>query len=209
MKKSQIDKTFENYIDWNDKYVSIVARVVNDNGVLPSKSDKCEVMEAFALKIYTQWSILCEELLVDALNHDASEYGKYMNLRVPKHNSRDTCASMIAGLNYFDFRNTGELKNIADNILVPEYNLFSVITRQMQTRIDEFILIRNYLAHDSNKAQRSVFKMYKDRWGMERFREPGDFLLSFDSKSHKRRINIYLENFNNAARAMMKFWFGP
>lgn len=207
MKKSQIDKTFENYIDWNEKYIAIVGHIVNDDGVLPSKSDQCEVMEAFALKICTQWSILCEELLIDALNHDASQYGKYMNLRIPKHNSRDTCEAMIAGLSYFDFKSMRELENVARNILVPNYNLFSVVSRQMQIRIDEFILIRNFIAHGSNKAERALLKMYKDRWRMERFREPGDFLLSFDPKSRQRRINIYLKNFNNTVRAMMRFWF--
>jgi len=71
-------------------------------------------------------------------------------------------------------------------------------------RIDEFYKIRNYLAHYNDYAKRGVEKIYKQRYGLKTFRQPGEFLLTIDKREKETRMAVYISNFYEASEAMAK-----
>ena len=95
---------------------------------------------------------------------------------------------------------------MAKNILVPQHNPFKEIPpRPNGDRIDGFFALRNYLAHYSDAARRSLQKRYKDRYSLQSFREPGHFLLAKDRKRKIPRMQVYIDNFMDTAGIMVKF----
>lgn len=205
MRKSSVEATFGRFFVWMDRYGDFINRVYKAKNVVGSQRDKKELFEAFVFKFHIVWEILVEELLIDCLNHDSSQYAKYMDMTLPKHATRNQCKAMIYGLKHLDFRSVSEVKTIARGILVPEHNPFVVIPKSNSNKIDEFYRIRNYLAHYSITARRSLGMIYRRRYGLQRFREPGDFLLCWDRKSGQTRFGNYVDAFVGAAEKMAQF----
>jgi len=148
---------------------------------------------------------LVEDLMIDCLNKDTSGYAKYTGFKIDKHISRDTCKAIVIGTTFLDFKSVGHLKQMSKQILVQECNPFTKITTSYGKKIDEFFIIRNYLAHYSDAARRSLLSVYKDGYGMKRFVEPGVFLLAKDREEEMPRMGVYINNFKNTANAMGKF----
>jgi hypothetical protein len=142
--------------------------------------------------------------LIDCLNKDTSQYSKHTGYYLPKHLSRDICNAMIFGIGYKDFKSVSHLKSFAKQVLVPGNNPFQKISKNPSKKIDDYYVIRNYLAHYSYVAERKLEEMYK-RKGMRRFREPGDFLMSFNRGENTPRSAIYILAFLEAANEMATF----
>lgn len=168
--------------------------------ILPS--EKKQIHEAFVLKIYVAWEVLVENLLVECLSSDPSKYADYKAIKLPKRLTKDICRGLISGLGYFDFRDTGDLKGKANNILVLKFNPFDSILPD--SAIDEFYVIRNYLAHYSDSSKQSLIRMYKKRYNLS-FREPGDFFFEFDERNKQIRFANYSNAFINVAKEMAIF----
>jgi hypothetical protein len=90
-------------------------------------------------------------------------------------------------------------------MLTPLCNPFAKITSAQAKKIDEFFTIRNYLAHRSYKARRSLLKVYQDTYGMRNFVEPGTFLLAREKGAQIPRMGAYINNFKDTANMMGKF----
>ncbi len=167
-------------------------------------SEKRHIHEAFVLKIYVAWEVLVENLFVECLSYDPSMYAKFKAVRLPKRLAKDVCRGLISGLGYFDFRDTGDLKGKAKRVLIGKYNPFAKIPSDEASKIDEFCLIRNYLAHYSDSSKQSLKRMYKNRYGLS-FREPGDFFFDYDRKKKQIRFANYTNAFLKAADEMAIF----
>jgi len=170
-----------------------------------SDPEKDEVYESFILKICATWETFIEDLLALCLSKDVSQYSEYMDTRFPKRPSKELCGALISGYRYFDYKNVGDLKRISKSILLTPYNPFPRISTFESRKIDEFFQIRNYVAHRSRVAKRSLTRLYRETYHLPSFREPGAFLLSsLHEKTKEIRFGEYIRAFTNAADAMAK-----
>ncbi len=195
-------------MDW---YADFLKKMFAANSILTT-TEKKEIFEAFALKVYVTWEILMQNLLVDCLNRNTSQYARYKDCELPAHLPRNVCESLIAGLGYFNPTDTANIVGIAKNILVPRYNPFGEILKadlkEDREKIDQFRHIRNYLAHYSNSSKRKLLSMYRSKYSLKNFREPGNFLSATDKKTNRVRFLNYTKAFFNAADAMADFLYG-
>ena len=170
--------------------------------ILPS--EKKQIHEAFVLKIYVAWEVLVENIFIECLSRDPSKYAEYKGIRLAKRLTKDVCRSLVSGLGYFDFKDTGDLKGKAKKVLAPRYNPFKMIPSDEGNKIDEFCVIRNYLAHYSESSKQSLMRMYKNKYSLT-FREPGDFFFEFDKQNKQIRFANYTNAFMKAADEMALF----
>jgi hypothetical protein len=77
-----------------------------------------------------------------------------------------------------------------------------VLASNHADRIDEVYTIRNYLSHYSHASRRSLHYVYKRKYGMSRFLEPGQFLLGYGG----RRLWAYFDAFEGASDDMNAFY---
>jgi len=185
--------------------IALLMKIESARRVVKSVQEKRSIFEAFVLSICANWEVLVEELLIDCLNHDPSKYREYTGFKLPRHLSRDTCKAVLIGIGYLDFKSIEQLKDMSKNILAPECNPFAGIPTSNGNKINEFFKIRNYLAHRSYAAKRALLNVYKSRYNLKTFVEPGVFLLADDKRQKIPRIGVYINNFKNTANAMGRF----
>jgi hypothetical protein len=101
-----------------------------------------------------------------------------------------------------DFPSFGALKGFSKKILPDASNPFLKITQGHTERIDEVYKIRNYLSHYSTAGRRSLMQMYKTKYEMEKFLEPGQFLLAYDAD----RLWNYFDAFERSSNDMKAFY---
>ena len=121
-----------------------------------------------------------------------------------KRLTKVVCRGLISGLGYFDFKDTGDLKGKAKRVLVEKHNPFAQIPSDEGKKIDEFCVIRNYLAHYSDSSRQSLIRLYKNVYGLP-FREPGDFFFEYDKQNRQIRFANYTNAFLKAADEMAIF----
>ena len=205
MRKSSGKATLENYFEWLSDYKTVLTKIVSiPKSTLP-RADKVEIFAAFVSTIWTQWEILSEDLLIDCLNRDSSQYAEFLDIRLPGHPSRDLCQVMLNGFGYFDVKSVDQLKKIGTNVLTKQYNPFSAITSVQKKKIEEFRKIRNYLAHYSRTSERAVEEMLRTTYGFQRFQQPGIFLSTIVSQPTKTRLHTYIENFESTGQTFVSF----
>lgn len=207
MNKSAIEITFNGFIGWIDMYVEISEKVIADKELFTERDEKIEIIESLLLKICAQWENLVEELLIDCLNKDSSQYSNFIMSKLPKHIPRAQCAAMIQGLGYVDFKSVGDIKRKARLILKDEYNPFKSIAKVDANKIDEMYTFRNYIVHLSNHAERSLKNLYFKKYNMKRFQEPGRFLITVNKNTNKPRMEMYIHAMHTAVEDMA-FYLG-
>ena len=209
MKKSSMTATFKRFFDETGLYGLLLAKIAEpDFKVIGDSREKHKLAEALAIKTLTAWEVFIENLLIDCLNRDTSQYASHRDMRIPKHLPRDVCELLLTGVRFLDIKNTGDLKRIAKNTIVPRYNPFKEIKGRDSSKIDEFYQIRNYLAHRSRSSKHILRGIYQNRHGIGGFTEPGKFLTGFDGtrKPEKvTRMQTYLSAFFNAAETMENY----
>ncbi len=92
----------------------------------------------------------------------------------------------------------GDLKHFSKQVLPDDSNPFLAISKGHAGAIDEVYKIRNYLAHYSGRASRTLMDVYRSKYGMHRFLEPGQFLLGYQAK----RLWSYFDAFEGASDDM-------
>jgi hypothetical protein len=201
MKKSSsetyLDHTFGSFLKSLLWYKDFLNKIANTKNKILNQKEKKEILEGVVVKITAIWEVLAEDLLTDCLTFDTTKYAKTKGSTYPKHPKRSLCQGLITGHGYFNFKTTEDLKFKARGILVEKYNPFNKITRAMCKKIDEFYTLRQYIAHHSKTSKQKLLKMYKNKYQLKRFSEPGYFLLFRDQKTNQNRfvnyINIFFE----------------
>lgn len=202
MRKRNAHTSFDNFFRWMGVYRATLRRVREPNDLLTVEQAK-EVFEAFVPKVAVQWDILSEDLIIDCVNRDTSQYAGYLGEKLPKHIPSALCEVMLTGLRYFDFKGVSDLKGTAKKVLVPSWNPFQAIPPAAGKRIDQFFVVRNYLAHYSRVSERSYAEMCRRAFGARRFREPQDFLFAKVGNQSKTRFEReFIDSFEVAAKAM-------
>src|SRR3990170_300054 len=152
MRKGSVQLTLDNFEGWLLRYATLMNRLMLAKRVVGTPVDKKEILEAFVFKVVALWEVFVEDLMVDCLNRDCSQYGQFMEIRISKNLPRNVCRAMLTGLRYTDFRSLSDIKDVAKKILVDAHNPFKAIPPASAELIDEFTKMRNYLAHYSMPA---------------------------------------------------------
>lgn len=205
MEISAVEATFHFFYTRTQWALHFLTRIYNAKTVVGSQREKTEIFEAFVFKICATWEMFIENLLIDCLTRDTSQYAKYTGYELPRQLTRNVCKAIVFGTGYPNYKSVSHLKGKARTILARHHNPFNTISRGPTDRIDEFYIIRNYLAHYSDAAQRSLYQKYKKNHGMRKFQEPGDFLISSGRKTKHPRMIVYVNAFVQAAQEMEDF----
>lgn len=183
MRKSSLVKNHKRFDDALARYRVFMEKIINAQRVVSDTLEKRDIAESVILRLCANWEAFVDEHLIDCINADASKLSVHFNVKIPKHPDKGLCQVLIFGKNgYTDFRSFGDLKGYSKKILPDTSNPFLDITQTQSKKIDEVYKIRNYLSHYSMAAKNSLKKLYKEEYNMDRFLEPGQFLLAYNAK---------------------------
>lgn len=205
MKKASPETTIDIFLSNLYFYIELLNKIYTAKYIVSTSEEKEIIFESLLLRIHAHWETFIEDILIDCLNRDTSKYVEYTGFKLPKHVSRDLCSAILIGTKYLDFRSVGEVKKLANNILVDSYNPFKTISKTVAGKIDDFTKLRNYLSHQSFAAERTLMKMYKSRYKLQSFRSPGNFLLVWDKRTNQTRFGNYIDAFLEATDQIAKF----
>ena len=203
MKKSDFSTYHFEFVGWIQWYGDFLYRLVEARRVVRNKFERLELIEAFVLRFAVRWEVLVIEDIITSLNRDSSKYAEALHLRLRKHLSRDECKAILYGHSYIDFRSVEEVKSFGKKYLVSRLNPFGAISTADTKKINEFITMRNLLAHYSDLARRSYNRFMKNRYRYRRVPEPGEFLIAA-TRSGEYRWGEYFRAFARASDDMMK-----
>ncbi len=202
MRKSDLRRNHDPLDAAIDRYEAFMRKVIAAKKVIGNAQEKRDLAESVLLRLCANWERFIDEHLVDCVNRDSSQLCDFFGVSVPNHPSKHLCQALLFGDSYRDFRSFGDLKGFSKRVLPEASNPFLQISKAHAARIDEVYRIRNYLSHYSDRAKRSLRAMYKEKYGMTRFLEPGQFLLAYDG----RRLWQYFDGFRGAS-SDMKGWY--
>jgi len=197
MRKADLEKNhdwFEEDMAWLTYYLG---RMITARRVVRA-TDKIEIVESSIIRICALWEAFVEEELIDCLNLDCSKFSEQLKLDLPKHLNRSLCEAILIGHRYLDFKSVDDIKSLARKFLADDVNPFRLIKAPTAKKIDEVYTIRNYLSHYGGHARRRLQRMYNESYHLKKFRQPGDFLLSYQGK----RLVAYIDAFLAASKQM-------
>ena len=201
MRKADLKKNHEPFDAALVRYRSFMRKVLAAKHVVGTAQEKRDLAESVMLRLCAHWESFLDEHLVDCVNVDHSRLSEYFGSAIPPNPSKALCQVLLFGASYRDFRSFGDLKGYSKKILPDQSNPFLAVTSAQFRKIDEAYKIRNYLSHYSATGRRALIRVYRQDYGMERFFEPGQFLLAYDA----RRLWVYFDAFS-AASAAMRAW---
>ena len=189
----------QNHTDFETK-LDVMDKVAAQIAARQLGADMRDVLaEGLVLTLAGYWEEVVDEDFVDALNRDTSSYAKRMGVELPKNLSRDICFGLLVGDGYLDFRDTGEIVGRSKKVLVTAYNPFVHLTTTVRKSIDEFYVLRNYLAHRSKRAHRAYRAMLEKDFHYRRVVRPGVFLRAEGNSLRKPRLEYFLHRFREAS----------
>lgn len=202
MRKSDLKKNHAPFDSAVARYRGFMEKIVNAERVIGTAPEKRDLAESVLLRLCANWESFVDEHLVDCVNRDHTQLSKHFAVSIPENPSWDLCHALIIGESYKDFKSFGALKGFSKKILPEDSNPFLCISKAHTDRIDEAYTIRNYLSHYSSAGRRALMNVYKSKYEMERFLEPGQFLLAYDAD----RLWKYFDAFEGASTDM-KTWY--
>ena len=202
MNKANFQTNHEEFDSWMFTYGDLIKRLVEARRVVRTRFEKLELVEAFVLRCAVRWELLVVSDMITSLNRDSSKYASSLGLRLRKHLSYDECKAILYGPRYLDFKSVDDILSFSKKYLVPQLNPFTAITKACRTKIDEFLTIRNFLAHYSDFAKRSFQNLMKKAYNYRHVPEPGAFLISV-MPSGQYRWGNYLLTFLKASGDML------
>lgn len=202
MRKASLAKNHERLdyaLEW---YRAFMEKIIGAQSVINGNVEKRDIAESITLRLCANWEAFVDEHLIDCINVDDSKLSTFFDVRIPKHPGKELCQALLFGKNgYTDFKSFGDLKGFSKKILPDNSNPFLEITSTQGKRIDEVYKIRNYLSHYSLSSRRALHKLYKDEYKMDRFLEPGQFLLAYNARRLWHFFDIFID-----ASTRMKNW---
>jgi len=202
MRKASLVKNHEKFDQALLRYRTFMKKIIDAQRVVSTPIEKRDVAESIILRLCANWESFVDEHLIDCINVDHSKLSEYFNVRIPANPSKELCQALLFGQKgYTDFRSFGELKGFSKKILSDDSNPFLEITTPNANNIDEVYKIRNYLSHYSISAKQALRKLYKDKYDMDRFLEPGQFILAYESQ----RLWKYFDTFEVVSKKMKRW----
>jgi hypothetical protein len=203
MRKAAFITPHTEFVNWVLWYGDFLQRAVEAKRVVRTRFEKRELVEALVLRCAVRWEVLVTQDIIASLNRDSSAYATALGLRLRKHLSNDECKAMFMGHRYVDFRSVDDVRGFGRKYLVAKHNPFAGLTNPLCKKIDEFLIMRNVLAHYSDYAWRPYQHFLRTRYGYERVLEPGSFLIAVTAAG-EYRWSEYLRAFLEASGKMLK-----
>jgi hypothetical protein len=204
MRKKSFKINHDDFETWILVYGDLMKRLIGAKHIVRTKFEKMELLEALVLRCAARWERLVEEDIITSLNRASSGYAKELGLKLRPHLSRDEALAMLVGHRYLDFRGVNEVKNFAKKHLVAKYNPFKTISKSSVKRIDDFLAMRNLLAHYSTLSWRNYRRLMKSKFKYRRVPEPGAFLIRINPKTKEYRWAEYLTTFLDCSHKMRR-----
>jgi hypothetical protein len=198
MRKADLRHNHQRFDQAIGRYRGFMQKILPAQRVITLAQEKRDIAESVLLRICAHWERFVDEHLIDCVNVDHSMLGNFFGVRIPSNPSKDPCQALVLRGGYTDFRSFGDLKGFSKKILPDRSNPFLVISPKNVALVDQVFTIRNYLAHYSNAARRSLHKLYKSKYGMTNFLEPAQFLLGHNAN----RLWSYFGAFEGASNDM-------
>ena len=167
----------------------LFAKILSLRGKVFSDYEASEVVEAFTIKTICDWEWYVEQMICECLQNDTTQLSKELDLSLPNSISLDECVGYLHGLGYFDLKSASNLKSIAKKIPAKGRNPFENISAEARNRIDDFYVLRNYVAHRSKKSKKTLLKTYA-KYNQNQFQEVGEFLLSNHDNGNSKTIEF-------------------
>ncbi len=202
MRKSNLKQNHVGFDIAVIRYRAFMDKIINAQRVISNAEEKRDIAESVLLRLCAVWERFVDEHLVDCVNCDHTQLSKHFAVKIPEHPSWNLCHALIIGSSYTDFRSFGDLKGFTKKILPDASNPFLQVGPAHAKKIDEVYKIRNYLSHYSAASTRSLHHIYRTEYAMERFLEPGQFVLAYSA----RRLWAYFDAFQGASTDM-KAWY--
>ncbi|MFV2043777.1 MAG: hypothetical protein ACC700_11155 [Anaerolineales bacterium] len=202
MRKADLEKNHRAFDRALARYRSFTERIIAAQRVISNKTEKEDLIESVLLRLCANWERFVDEHLVDCVNVDHSKLNDFLGVPIPRNPTRNLCEALLIGANYLDFRSFGDLKGYSRKVLPDASNPFLAVASSNINKIDETFKLRNYVAHYSSAARRSLDRMYKNVYKLAKFVEPGRFLIAYDG----RRLWKYFDAFQGASQDM-KDWY--
>ncbi|MEO1018931.1 MAG: hypothetical protein AAFY56_14740 [Pseudomonadota bacterium] len=202
MRKSDLKKNHAPFEEAVARYRTFLQKIIDAKRVVGSAQEKRDIAESVLLRLCANWERFVDDHLVCCVNRDHAKLSEFLGVTIPAHPSKDLCYALIFGDGYRDFPSFGKLKGFSKKILVETSNPFLEVSKTTSARIDEVYAIRNYLAHYSFRSRRALLAMYKKKYEMTRFLEPGQFLLAYSGD----RLWKYFRAFESASNDMKKWY---
>jgi len=202
VRKSDLKKTHGPLDDAIARYRAFMDKIIDAQRVISTAEEKRDIAESVLLRLCACWERFIDEHLVDCVNRDHTKLSKHFAVTIPNNPPWDLCHALIIGSSYKDFRSFGDLKGYSKKILPDNSNPFLQVSTAHTKKIDEVYAIRNYLSHYSAASRRALRNVYKNVYHMDRFLEPGQFLLAYSA----RRFWTYFDSFKGAS-ADMQAWY--
>lgn len=175
------DKCFQDILVYISRTFSLTdfihEKIVKQKGEIFAEFEIEETLEAFSIKVLCDWEWLVERTIINCLIKDTSALSAHLNLNLPKTITYDVGFAILNGVGYFDIKSTGNLKGLTKKVLTDDLNPFAKISKDRCDSIDDFYIIRNYIAHRSEASKRSYKKLLLDKKQITDFIEPGKYLL--------------------------------
>jgi hypothetical protein len=202
MRKSNLKKNHVPFDAALVRYRAFMDKIINAQRVISTTEEKRDIAESVLLRLCAYWERFVDEHLVDCVNCDHTQLSKHFSVSLPENPSWNLCHALIIGDSYKDFRSFGDLKGHSKKILPENSNPFLQVSQAHAAKIDEVYKIRNYLSHYSASSSRALMHVYKTMYAMQRFLEPGQFMLAYDAQ----RLWAYFDAFEGASNDM-KAWY--
>ncbi|MBN1970918.1 MAG: hypothetical protein JW870_16235 [Candidatus Delongbacteria bacterium] len=203
MRKSDLKKNHDSFDIAIERYRAFMNKIITAQRVITSAQEKRDIGESILIRLCANWESFIDEHLIDCVNRDHSLLSFFFGVSIPPNPSWDLCHALIFGEKYRDFQNFGALKGFSKKILPEDGNPFLAVSKAHAEKIDEVFTIRNYLSHYSAKSKKALQNIYKKKYKMTKFLEPGQFVLAYNAK----RLWKYFDAFKGASENMKK-WCG-
>lgn len=202
MRKADLRKNHTPFDEALMRYRGFMQKIVDAQRVVASADEKRDIAESVLIRLCANWESFVDCHLVGCVNRDHAMLNTFLGVRVPPNPSWDLCHALLFGDSFRDFRSFGDLKGFTKKVLPENSNPFLCISAAHTCKIDEVYAIRNYLSHYSARAKRSLRHVYRSKYQMSRFLEPGQFVLAYNAK----RLWEYFDAFQGASDDM-KNWY--
>ncbi len=202
MRKADLKKNHKAFDRTIERYWKFTAKILSAQRVIRTRTEKEDLVESILLRLCAHWERFVDEHLIDCVNVNHSRLSEFLGVTLPMNPTRDVCEGLLYGGGYRDFYSFGDLKGFSKKILPDISNPFLAVQPKHSKKIDEVFTLRNYLAHYSGAARRSLDRMYKSVYKLRRFVEPGRFLVGYEGK----RLSAYFDAFEGVS-SDMKAWY--
>jgi hypothetical protein len=198
MNKANLRKCHNELEQSLERLSEFASRILKAKRDVGDAEDKRDLMEAFLLRACSRWERFVEEQLVACVNRFPERLGEHLAAEIPPHPSKELCRVLLFGNGYRNIKKCSDLKKFAKKVLPDGRNPFENIKDNDSKLIDDAFEVRNYLSHRSHHSRRTLSKIYKDKYRLKNFLEPGRFLVAYDG----RRLLAFIEAFRSASKSM-------